>query len=371
MNNHKFTSLLMLYVSYAWFLRVSGSIVPAYLHGTGTTINELLVANALQFVPMILVLVFLRVNSAKTAWRLAITLGLMAVISVINVSSVVNVYLTYIFGGASLALFFVYYNIGHFLYTPKNKTGVSGGVMFAVSPIISIFAPLLAGTLAVTNINYLWAVAAVSFLVAYILTYPVHDFQVKYRVSQSLQAIASTRVPVFIEGIWEAVLFAVIPVLTLNFISGTAEYGQYLSYLAVVGTVAGLVIGRYTDDSGRRSYLLLPISLILSTLTLLLIPAQRSLTLWIVITSLIQMIIPIFWNIMTALVVDQGGDLKVVFPGREIVLAFGRLIGLSLTSILIYYNFTYLALIFLATTILTLPLYLHYQSKTMKRFIYL
>jgi hypothetical protein len=73
---------------------------------------------------------------------------------------------------------------------------------------------------------------------------------------------------------------------------------------------------------------------------------------------------------MTALVVDQGGDLKVVFPGREIVLAFGRLVGLALTSTLIYHNHTNLALIFLATAILTLPLYLHYQSKIMKRFIY-
>lgn len=371
MDNQNFKRLLILYVGYAWFLRVSGSIIPAYLHSTGTTINQLFIANALQFIPMILVLVFVRVKSAKTAWRLSIIFGLLAVASIINVISVVNVYLTYIFVGISVALFFVYYNIGHFLYTPKNKTGLSGGVMYAVSPIISIFAPLLAGFLAVTNINYLWGVAVISFLAAYILTYPVQDFQIKYHLSESLNTLASTRIPIFVEGVWEAVLYTIIPILTLNFISGTAQYGQYLSYLAVVGAIAGLATGKYTDIKGRRSYLLLPICIILSALTLLLIPAQLSITLWIVITSLIQMIIPIFWNITTALVVDQGDNLKVVFPGREIVLALGRLVGLSLTAFLMYYHLINIALVVLALTICSLPLYLYYQSQITKRFTYL
>jgi hypothetical protein len=265
----------------------------------------------------------------------------------------------------------VYYNIGHFLYTPKGKTGTSGALMYAISPAISIVAPLVAGTLAVNNINYLWLLALASFVVAYSLTFRQPDFRVDYTLSKSLKSIKSTRIPIFIEGVWEAVLFAIIPVLTLNFITDLGNYGKYLAYLSLVGTIAGLILGRYTDKYGKRSYLLWPISITLSILTLALIMCQQSLIAWILITSLIQMVIPIFWNIMTALVVDQGADLKIVFPGREIILATGRLVGLSCTAYLVSIGQINIALFLLALVILTLPAYLHYQSKIIKKYHYL
>ena len=196
-----------------------------------------------------------------------------------------QVYLTYIFGGISLSLFFVYYNVGHFLYTPKGKTGVSGGIMYAVSPIISIFAPLLAGTLATSHINYLWLISFLSFGLAYALTYRQADFTISYRLARSLHEIRSVRIPIILEGIWESVIFAFIPISTLHFITTTAGYGQYLAYLSLVGTIAGLLLGHFSDKLGRRSFLLTPISLILSILTILLIWGSKSLPLWILVTS--------------------------------------------------------------------------------------
>lgn len=352
-------------------MKIGGAIVPAYLHQTGTSINKLFIANAIQFLPMVVILVFARLRSAKAAWRASLIFGLLSFLSIINIQSPYQVYLTYLLGGASLALFFVYYNIGHFLYTPKGKTGTSGALMYAISPSISIVAPLLAGTLAVNNINYLWLLALISFGVAFALTYRQSDFVVDYTLAKTLDEIKSTRMPIFIEGVWESVLFAIIPVLTLNFISDVGNYGRYLSYLSLIGTIAGFILGRYTDKYGKRSYLLLPISITLSILTLTLIYCQQSLIAWIIITSMIQMVIPIFWNIMTALVVDQGADLKMVFPGREIILATGRLVGLSCTAYLVSIGQVNIALLLLALVILILPAYLHYQSKVLRRYTYL
>lgn len=370
MNNHKFKSLIILYAAVAWFGRVSSSIVPAYLLGQGITINQMFLANALQFLPMLLVLLFVRIPSAKLSWRLAIISGLLAVVSIINVQYSFQVYLTYIFGGISLALFFLYYNIGHFLYTPKDKTGVSGGVMYAVSPAISIFAPLIAGSLAMSNINNLWIVCLISFCIAYGLTYRQTDFKIAYSIAESLQSIRSVRIPILLEGIWESVLFAYIPLTTLHFISSPGSYGQYLAYLSLIGTIAGLLLGYFSDKRGKRSCLLTPISLVLAGLTLAMIWGAKSLSIWIIVTSAIQFMIPIFWNISTALMVDQNLDLKVAFPGREIVLAFGRLLGLAFTYICIINSQTSLLSIVLALVILALPAYLYYQSNITKQFVY-
>lgn len=370
MNNHKFRSLLVLYAAYAWFSRVSYSIIPVYLLGRGTTINQMFLANALQFIPMLIVLLFVRIPSAKLSWRLAVISGLLAVGSIINIQFDFQVYLTYIFGGISMALFFVYYNVGHFIYTPKNKTGVSGGLMYAVSPAISIFAPIIAGSLATSNINYLWLISLLSFGLAYSFTYKQTDFRIHYKVLESLHTIKAIRMPILLEGIWESVLFAFIPLSTLHFISSPAGFGKYLGYLALVGTVAGLLVGHFSDKLGKRSFLLTPICLILSISTIGLIFGLKSLLLWILVTSLIQFMIPIFWNITTALMVDQNLDLKVAFPGREIVLAFGRLIGLVFTYICVINSQINLLLIVLALVILALPIYLYYQSKIAKRFVY-
>lgn len=371
MKSSPFFSILLLYISYVWVMRISSALIPAYLHQSGTSLNQLFLANAIQFIPTLVILIFFQIRTARLAWSLSLVAGLLSMLSAIYLRSPYQVYLIYFLSGASLALFFVYYNVGHFLYTPKQNTGTSGGIMFAVSPAISIVAPLLAGFLATTDINYLWGLALLSFVLAFSLIARQPNFKIKYTLAQSFQAIRSTRIPIFLEGIWEAVLFAIIPILTLNFITDLGEYGKYLAYLSLVGTLAGLFVGRYTDQHGKRSYLLWPISFALALLTLALIYSQESLALWVVTTSLIQMIIPIFWNIMTTLVVDQGGDLKVVFPGREITLAAGRLLGLSATAYLVSIHQTNLSLYILALVIIALPFYLHYQSQIVCNYKYL
>ena len=370
MNNQKFKSLIILYAAYAWFSRVSSAIIPAYLLGKGISLNQMFLANAFQFISMLLILLFVRISSAKLSWRLATLSGLLAVFSIANVRFDFQVNLTYILAGASVAFFFVYYNVGHFLYTPKGKTGLSGGIMYAVSPIISIFAPLLAGILATAHINYLWLISLLSFGLAYGLTFRQNDFTISYSLTHSLREIRSVRIPIFLEGIWESIIIAFIPISTLHFITTTAGYGQYLAYLSLVGTIAGLLLGHFSDKIGKRSFLLTPISIILALSTFGLIFGLKSLPHWIVVTSIIQFMIPVFWNITTALMVDQNLDLKVAFPGREIVLASGRLLGLAFTYICIINSQINLLLITLALVILSLPIYLHYQSRVSKQFVY-
>jgi hypothetical protein len=371
MNNHKFKSLLILYALYVWFSKVSSSIVPAYLLSKGTSINQMFLASIFQFVPMILILVFVRIKSAKTSWRLALISVLLAVLSVMNIQFGYQTYLTYIFSGIALALFFVYYNVGHFLYTPKGRTGISGGIMYAVNPAISIFAPIIAGSLAMSHINYLWILCLVSFLLVFGYTSKPENFSITYSLKESFKMLAPVRVPIFIEGIWESVLFAFIPLSTLHFITSISGYGQYLGYLSLVGTVAGLLLGHYSDKLGRRSFLLWPICLILGLSTIGLLYGLTSLAVWILVTSIIQFFIPIFWNITTALLVDQNLDLKIVFPGREVILAVGRMIGLIFTYICIINSQETFLLIVLSIVIMTLPIYLHYQANVSKKYSYL
>lgn len=371
MNNQKFKSLLILYALYVWFSKVSSSIIPAYLLSKGMTINQMFLASIFQFLPMILVLVFVRIKSARLSWRLAIISVLLAVLSVVNVQFTYQVYATYIFSGIALALFFVYYNVGHFLYTPKGRTGISGGIMYAVNPAISIFAPIIAGGLAVSQINYLWILCILSFIIVFGYTSKPEDFSITYSLKESIKVLAPVRVPIFIEGIWESVLFAFIPLSTLYFIMSPAGYGQYLGYLSLIGTIAGLLLGHYSDKLGKRSFLLWPICIILSLSTIGLFFGLKSLAIWVLFTSIIQFILPLFWNITTALLIDQNLDLKVSFPGREVILALGRMAGLIFTYLCIMYSQQGLLLAVLSIVIMGIPIYLYYHTNISKKYAYL
>jgi hypothetical protein len=243
--------------------------------------------------------------------------------------------------------------------------------MYAINPIISIFAPIIAGGLATSHIIYLWVICIISFTIVFGFTFKQEDFSITYSLRESFKVLAPIRIPIFIEGVWEAVLFAFIPLSTLHFISSPAGYGQYLGYLSLIGTTAGLLLGHYSEKLGKRSFLLWPISITLALATIGLFYGLQSLTVWIVVTSIIQFVVPIFWNITTALMIDQNFDLKVAFPGREVVLAFGRMIGLIFTYICVIKSQPGLLLIILSLVILSLPTYLHYHTNISKKYSYL
>lgn len=369
-NRQNLQKLLIFYSLTLWFTQVSRSILPAHIYSQGVTINELLFGRVFQFIGQLAILLTITRLSFRKNWTSSLIFSAFLVLLLIKVNSVWQYYLSMIFGGFYLALFFVPYNIAHFRSTPKTKTGISSGLMFAIGPIIAIVSPLTAGYLATINLNYLWLITGVSFIVAIVAVKYQQESVFRYNIQKSLAYIRPTRLLIFLEGIWEAIVLSFTPIYTLFFFSTPLSYGKYLAYLAVLGTLAGLFVGWFTDRIKKRSVLLYPITILLSLFTALLIPAINNLTLWVVINGLIQLVLPIFWNITTALVVDQHPKLEVAMPAREIVLGVGRLLGVTLTLLGFYLNQIQPTIIFLALIIILFPLILFYRTKIAKTHSY-
>lgn len=144
----------------------------------------------------------------------------------------------------------------------------------------------------------------------------------------ALSEIKATRFFVFLGGFWDAFNYAIIGVYSLYFIKSPAEYGIFLAYLSFIAVIANLTLGGLTDKFQRRSFLLYPTIIGLGILTLLFTKATADFRLWIILASLIQCLLPIYWSLTTTLVVDHHPNLYLAIPGREIVLALGRITGL-------------------------------------------
>jgi len=291
---------------------------------------------------------------------------------VLNVNSPWKLYLASLVNGFSVYLFYLYYNVAHFSNTDKEKTGHSSAIMFSVGPAISFIVPIFAGTVASFNYNFIWIFSGLFFLVGLYITGKQDDFSVKYGIVSALQEIESTRVFIFLEGIWEAMIFGVIPVYTLFFIKTPLGYGTFLAYLSLASIVANLFLGKLTDRVQKRAVFLYPITILMAVITILFSFTTKNIVWWIAIAGALQFLLPLFWNITTAMVIDSQKNLELALAGREAALNAGRFIGMLLA----FASFTlekipFFLFFILGVVMLLFPIILWWRTKIIHKYSYL
>lgn len=367
-----FNKLLIFYFLFILFITFTKSTLPTYFLKSGFSFRDIILGNILFFCAQIIAIVTIKKLSSRVSWYLALSTFLAFIILIIDIIIPLQFYLAFFISGLYLFFFFVFYNIAHFENTPQERRGESSAVMFSVGPIINVVAPLLSGFLSEINMSLLWMFSGILFLVCVYLVKLQKDFQINYTIKGALSEIKATRVFIFIEGIWEALVFGVIPVYTLFFIKTPLNYGAFISYLGLASIVSNILLGKFTDKIQKRSIFLYPTTILMALVTFLFPLATTSIYLWIVLAGAISLILPIFWNISTAMVIDYDSNLKLAIPGRELVLGVGRVCGLILTfiSFSIEKSPKYIFLI-LGTVMLFYPLNLYWNTKIKKNYQYL
>jgi len=219
---------------------------------------------------------------------------------------------------------------------------------------------------------FVWIFSGVFFLLAAYLARRQNNFPVKYEIRPALKEIRATRSFIFLEGIWEAMIFGIIPVYTLFFIKTSLGYGTFLAYLSLTAVLANLILGKFTDKIQKRIIFLYPLTIIIAVITFLFPLATSNIVFWVIITGALQFFVPLFWNISTAMVIDGHPNLELSIPGREIMLTLGRVLGLGLSFLSFYFEKTpFYIFIFLGFVMLIYPLNLYWKTKFKKQYVYL
>lgn len=364
-------NLILFYAIYLLFGSFSTSILPTYFLERGLSLNQMMLGKVIFFSGQLILLLTLKNLFAKFSWRMALATSILYILLIINLQSVIPFYIGQFINGMSLFFFFVFYNIAHFELTPKDKTGNSSALMFILPSLVSIFAPLVAGFLAQVNIIFIWIISVLLFVVCFYLVKFQSDFGLTYSISEAISEIKTTRIFIFLEGLWEALPFGIIPIYTLFFIKEPLPFGAYLAYLSLISIIANFLLGRFSDKVRKRVVFLYPITIAISIATFLLPFSTNNLVLWVILTSVLQFLLPVFWSVSTAFVVDSHSDLRKAIPGREIVLAVGRLIGLSLAFLSFSFEKQpkYIFLV-LGLFMLMYPIILYMRTKIRKSYIY-
>ncbi len=368
-----FLRLIIFFSAFLWLNSFLRTIVPPHVFSQGIGFKEMTIGLLVAFFGQILLFFLLNKNvSSKLAWFFGTASLLLSVVLVINVKSPSQYYLSAFFNGLNLYLFFIFYNIAHFEATPRDKTGISSGLMFAIGPVIGIIAPLIAAFLGAINIWFGWGISLISLMILFVLIKLQKDFSISYSILDSIKEIASTRIFIFLEGIWEAVVFGLIPIYTLFFFKTTLEYGTFLAYLSLLSAIATLSIGRLSDRLQKRIIFLYPVTISLAVVTFAFMFASQNINIWIVLSGIVSLLLPIFLNISTAMVVDMSPNLRVSIPGRELVLASGRFLGLTLVLLsFMYEQRPFFIFPVLGSAMFLYPIFLFWSSKIRKKYRYL
>ena len=363
--------LLIFVTSALWFSAFARTILPPYYLSQGITLYQMIVATLIAFATQLVFLLFIRKVRAKPFWRLSMVTSFISLLLIIQLTSVWQYYLASVFSGISMATYWVAYNIAYFGATPKQKIGLGSAIMFSIFPILNIIAPPLAGLIMQWNALVFWLLSVLFFGFSYLFIGMQEDFSVEYSLAASLSELRATRGLLFLEGIWEALPLAIIPVYTLYFIKTPLSYGAFAAYLSLIGVAANLLLGKTTDKLQKRVLFLYPLTLILAAATFLFPYASTQLPLWLIVTGIINFFLPLFWNTSTSMVIDTHPNLESAIPGREIVLAAGRVLGFSLVLMsLSFERQPRVIYIVLATIFLIYPLYLWWISRFKKKYAF-
>jgi len=364
-----FLNLTVFYAAYQWFKSFSTAVLNPYLLEHGLTMSQLFTGDLIFFTSAFCFQLILPQIRSRLSWRLALITSFLSILLLAFLTNVYHFYLSNFLAGLSMPLFYVVYNTAHFKLTPKHRTGFSAAVLFSIAPIITFLTPLLAGFVAHFNYLYIWLLSGLFFfLVFYLVRYQINSLQ-KFTIKFS--TLTSTRVFIFLEGIWEILYFSLIPYYSLYFITTPLYYGVYLSYLSLLSIASNLILGRLTDKLQKRIIFLYPVTLTMALVTFLFPLALNQIIYWIIITGLIRFLTPQFWNLSTSMMVDTANSL-LAFSTREFILSFSRATGLVL--VLINFAFqtkpTYIFYLF-GLVMFLFPLILFYNTRISRKHQYL
>ncbi len=363
--------LFLLFIAYTWFQKFGTSVLPSYFLASGLSLSRQMLGIFFGFAGEAFLLLNLQKFSAKMAMFLGIIATFVNLLLIMTIKSDLQFYLASAIGGCSTYLFAVVYYIAHFDNTKKENRGVSSALLFVIPTLIGFAAPLVAGFVLQIDRTLLWIMSGLSFLVSIYLVKFQADFKIEFTLKHAIMELKATRVLLFIEGIWETLMFGVIPIYTLFFIKTPLGYGTFLAYVSLVSVIANLTLGKITDKLKKRFIFLYPVTIILGLTTIFFVFATKNINIWIVAVSVIQFFVPLFWTLATALVVDTHSDLRVALPGREFVLGCGRMLGLMVAFISFSYEKSpYFLFIFLGLAMLCYPVAMYWNSKIFKTSTY-
>ncbi len=237
-----------------------------------------------------------------------------------------------IFYGISVPLFYLPFNALVIKKTTQTNRGMRIGLVFLSVTLMGVLGPTVAG-LVINSVGFislfLFAIALIVADVVFILVVidGGQELSFKFNFSGFGRRNAAA---LYFEGCFEGLFYALIPLITLLFITGEQELGFIFSIFQLAGGTMTVILGVMSDRI-RKRHLFMWAGAVVSSIFAIIVSLAPDLGTYLVGNSLLQLtaiVAPLF---IFAMVSDMQEDAPgSVASTREVLLNSGRASSLAL-----------------------------------------
>lgn len=323
-----FQKLVIVYLLWNASSLIAGGMFEVYYYSLGMTQVQLLLADAIWFLPPLLAIPLFTGFGSRRFIVAGILLALLATAAMAFFPMPGVSYVFRLILGLTNLFFWVPFNVLYYEYSKGNNASL-GAVYYAIGPLLSLFLPAMAGLIA-QSVGYqeLFILAVLSYILTLLSAlFLVEEKRFSYSIQGAFAGLSGLKTLVFLEGFSGMAMISVtLPVMLLSFAHEPLEFGVFLSASTIFSIGASLVAARYSDRLKKRGVFLLPAVVGLAAAAILAAVSQ-SVGAFFIAFGLTNFLSRIFFPLSLALVVDNSKSLPDSIVGREILLNLGRLVG--------------------------------------------
>ncbi len=351
----------------AWFF--AGSLFEVYFFGMGMPLQDIFLADSCWFMAALITIPFIRGFRARDSMLAGIAVSFAAVMLLLIVHETWAAFVFRFLVGFTHVFFWAPINT-LFYENRKGNNATLGALYYAISPVLSLFAPAFAGLIAtVSGFDSLFALAASLFaLLAAMALALVDNRRQEFGFMRAMGSLSGLKTLIFLEGFSAALAVGVtLPLMLLTFVSSPMEFGGITSLVTVFSVLASFFTAGISDRMGSRGRFLVA-SAALFSLSAMGASFAPDLTLFFAAFGLVTFFSRVFFPMPLALAVDNSKSLPDTMLAREFLLNAGRLGGSMLGyAVLLNWGLEAVLLMQGALILLFLPAYWGKRAKLASR----
>ena len=359
MNKKEFLKLYLIQIFSMTFGSAIIGFILLFFYNQGASILVLAIGEAVLYLAAIGVYAYKKTFFTKKSFQQAIIMNFIIIGLLILANKVYFLWPIVFLRGLFVIYYWIPFNLLYFQLASTTKRATHSAWTVIVGPVIGSFVPILAG-LVISNYSYklLFVFGAVLNILMLLVINRIKEEKFNFDLKQSLASLKKIRAILFVEGMMHTVMFNLIPLMSLYFISKATSWGAFFSYLGLVGAVTVITFALISDKYKIRKGFLLPLSILLA-ISLMSLSFATDLWLWGLFVGVFCIIFNLFSPFSMTLVLDANKNNLQGWAGREIILNSGRFIIMLLAILCIVLNQAWLiffitGLIFLSYPILVL-----------------
>lgn len=331
----EFGKLLLLYSFFTGVSLFFGSLFEAYFYTLNLEFYQIILSAVCLYLPPIIMIMKIKKISIKEGVTKATILFSLSALVLFFIHNPIAPFVARTLIGISIFYFWMPFNTTYYGFV-KNNAATLGSIYYAISPILGIIIPVLAGTLAQLNgYEIVFLISIFAFLPLIPIVFKLkEDKKYEIETKTSLEELDGFKTLVILEGFTINTITPItISTMMLNYFKEPVEFGGFLSATTIFSVISSLIASKFSDKwKNRKDFIIISTTgFFIGCLVVLFSTQAESFFIGVALISFFRSIL---LPLPLALIVDRSKDIFKVMIGREIMLNVGRVVVVVFGAIL-------------------------------------